>query len=320
MRISLRRLGVASTALLAVTAVAAPAAQAATSGSSSAARGSTATVTTRLDHVAVAGTDNGVWLASSPGKWQNMGGKVLEAPIIVLGNQGEYVMGVGGDHNVWIRKTSGGSWGPLGPAGTNCAGASAKVSVDTFAVACRGGDGALWVGRVKEPTDGSLPKVPGFVSKGGILRTGVSMFDWADYSVDAPTAEFGYAVVGADGTPWARTDSEGWWQDQDTQCGDTFVVSEFFEAGACKDGASQALKTVQYTLDNPEADPVKIIPSKIVGRPAVSVDPDGEARYFVIGTDGGIWFASRHTDDTYTGFSPWGGQGRYGVTVANLSS
>ncbi|HVM27317.1 MAG TPA: Ig-like domain-containing protein [Mycobacteriales bacterium] len=268
----------------------------------------------REDILAVIGSDAQVWARSSKASgWTPLGGALVDAPVVVAGYDESYVVGVGRDRNVWIRgfSTSAG-WRPLGPAGTNCAAPSAVVSGSTFAVVCRGGDGALWV--AKTAVSGTrIPAVTSWSSMGGGFRFGPSV---SDVSPNGFTADFLYSGVGNDGRIWSRTEDTGWTPLAAPRCGGISTASEFFEAVSCRNDATSALKTFAGYTSNDG----RVIPSAIVGRPAVAVDADGVARHYVLGTDSALYTARQAADGTTGGFSRISGAGAHGLSAVSVSS
>ncbi len=268
----------------------------------------------RLDLVAVVGTDNGLWVrrSDSPG-WSTLGGQLIDTPSIVVRGATTYYVVLGTDRNVWVR-TDTLNWQPLGPAGTDCKAPSAAISNGVLAVGCTGADSALWVGKVALPSTG-LPRLPGWKSYGGILKTGPSLSDASTGS----TALFGYTVLGADSRPWFRTDAKNWMMRSSALCGGVVASSGRAEALACKDNASASLKTFHAPSDtDPSMLEAKVVPGSIKGRPAVTADPDGVARYYVLGSDGTIWRATQQANGTLSAFSLWGGAGKHGIGAAGL--
>jgi hypothetical protein len=327
LRNSVRRLLVTSAAALAAAAVAAPSAHAATGTShhrhgtqgslTSKATSSPAAIPNRRDDmVAVVGGDNALWVRSTTTGFHSLGGILVDTPTIVRGNGVDYFLGLGADHNVWIR-TADLAWQPLGPKGTNCAGPSGLISVDTLAVACRGGDNGLWVAKVPVPTNGALPKLGGFANYAGKIKGGVAIADGADYSATTPVAYFYYLGVGSDSTPWYRGDADSWAPDDPAVCGGDFSTTEFGDIGVCRN-AGGTLQVVTYGAGAPV---VKTIPSGVLGRPAVSSDDDGVTRFYVLGTDGNIYLATSNSPDgTGATFTRWDGAGKYGVAATNYST
>lgn len=301
--------------LLALAAVAAAA-----TGVSPASAGTQATVTNRVDTVAVVGGDDALWVrATTEQGWRGLGGRLVDTPSIVRGKGVDYFVGLGADRNVYVR-TLARDWQPLGPKGTVCSGPSAVISISTLAVACRGGDGALWVGKAAVPAGGALPVVTSFSSRGGALQHGVSVADNADYAQPTPTAAFVYSGVGTNSSPYFRTDEQDWRQITLSQCGGTYSESQYGIAGACQLLGSEMTLTLQYSA--PEDQPTeRSIPGRMRGRPGVSSDPDFVTRYYVVGADGAVWSATRDANGTITsGFTRFGGSAKYGVAVANYSS
>ena len=281
----------------------------------SAPSGSVTPVAPVIDRVAVVGTDNGLWVRRSDSSaWGTLGGTLIDTPSIVVNGSTTYYVVLGSDRNVWVRTDAIG-WDRLGPVGTNCQGPSAAVSKGWLAVGCTGGDKALWVGKTALPASG-LPKLPGWGSMGGILKTGPSL---SDASTGTSGAAFGYTVLGADSRPWFRTDAVGWKMRSNALCGGVVASSQRAEALACKDDASASLKTF-HAPSQPGATLLapKIVNGSIQGRPAVTADSTGTARYYVLGSDGTIWRATQQPNGTLTPFSLWGGAGRHGLGAATL--
>lgn len=280
----------------------------------------------RRDVVAVVGTDQQLWVRYTDGGWSPLGGRLVETPTVVALPPASqqphdpplWFFGTGGDGNVWVRSLSKG-WQPFGPTGTRCSGISAARSLDTVAVGCRGGDGALYVAKVPA-VDGALPSVGGWGRRGGQLGGGVAVVD--DHtSYTGP--HFTYATVGTDHRPWYSSDSVGWAAMTENPgnrdlCGGVLSSSpDNYRAFACKDYYSAGLKTFHPASGRFG---YVIAPSQVTGRPGVSTDPDDVARYYVVGGDGTVWLCTQAPGGTTSGFGRFGGSALYGVAVASLTA
>lgn len=262
--------------------------------------------------LAVTGTDGQVWVrASDAGDWTPYGGRLVGAPTYVRGRDVDYLVGVGGDANVWIRTASTG-WRPLGPVGTRCGPASAAVSDRTLAVACRGSDGALWVASAITGA-GTVPSLGSWSSLGGDVPMGAAVTDTS--SAGRPAA-FTYVAVGRDARVWLRTDSTGWRLRSAETCSGPVSASTSAQVLGCRAGGSESLKT----FHTPSGHDGGRVPGRMVGVPAVTVDPDGVARYYVLGTDGSIWTAAQQSDGTLGSFSPFGGAGTGGLSGTSMTT
>ncbi|HVM26581.1 MAG TPA: choice-of-anchor D domain-containing protein, partial [Mycobacteriales bacterium] len=265
----------------------------------------------RVDIVTVTGTDGQLWVRDTDRLgWRPYGGRLVGAPAFAWGYYDDYFIGVGADENVWIRSWDQ-PWRPLGPRGTRCSGASAAVSHTTLAVACRGADGAVWVGKTTT-ADGRLPQLSRWQSYGGRTKHGVSV---ADVSEAEGVAAFVYLGVGLDDRPWYRTDSPGWAQLSRSACGDTLATSTYFNAVACRNLGDERLKT----FHGPSGTDGALVDGRVVGRPGVSVDPDGLTRYYVLGVDRSIWVATQQADGRLGPFRPFGGAGVGGISVHSVT-
>ncbi|HVM28591.1 MAG TPA: peptidoglycan DD-metalloendopeptidase family protein [Mycobacteriales bacterium] len=268
-------------------------------------------VTPRGDVVAVAGSDRQLWVRrTDAGGWTSLGGQQLDAPAVTTWGGTTYFVVLGADHNVWIRTMQRG-WARLGPVGTHCTAPSAVVSAGTLAVGCRGSDAGLWVGKVALPAGGALPVLPGWQGLGGVLKHGPSL---SDVSSASSTPQFAYTVLGTDDRPWVRRDGAGWTKRSTQACGGTVAASRRFQALACKDAASASLKTFHA----PSGKDGQLVPGRMTGRPAVTADADGVARYYVLGTDGSIWTARQNADGTLGTFTAWSGIGMHGIGATEL--
>jgi hypothetical protein len=260
--------------------------------------------------VAVTGTDDGLWVRwSDQPAWQPLGGHLTGAPTVVVtpGHDRAWFVGVGTDENVWIRSLTAG-WQALGPASTRCRGVGAAVSYQVLAVACRGADDALWVGRTVLPDDGGVPGLSRWRPLGGSLRHAPAV---AAQDEEAPS--FTYAVIGVDDRVWFRGDWEdtGWGRRHDHRCGPVGVSER--RSQACGELATGSLRAWHFRT-GPQG---RVTPGRVVGRPAVVEDAD-RVWFYVLGTDGGVWVASHGVDDD-TGFVAWGGAGRHGLSGWSFS-
>jgi hypothetical protein len=267
----------------------------------------------RTDLLAVTGTDGQAWTARTGGSgWTPRGGRLLGVPALASGLVDTYVIGLGTDHNVWIRGTAR-DWQPLGPPGTWCDGPSAVAEAGVLAVACRGADGALWVGKTPLPKqDTGLPRLTRWEGKGGALRGGVAV---SGNGGEDPV-EFLYSVVGTDGHPWVLADGYAWHRSNDLICGGDVGASAVAEFSACRDPKTQELWVWSIRGVTPSAYSGE---GRVLGRPGVSVDPDLVTRFFVLGTDGHVWMAQQQQEypGVVSSFFYVGGAGVGGVAVLN---
>ena len=264
----------------------------------------------RDDLLATVGTDRQVWTRSGTSPtWTPRGGVVLDAPAVVRGSADTYLVGLGADRNVWVRGLQT-SWQRLGPVGTHCTGPSAVGSGGQLAVACRGADGALYTGQVTLPTRvGAVPQLTAWVNRGGRLLHGAAVS-----AAGSGEASFVYSGVGTDSRPWSRTSTAGWSPLGSQQCGGPLAASEVSGVWACRDRATDALTSFRAT------GPTSVLGGRTTGRPGISVDPDGVARFAAIGADGRVWVVRQSADGTAGGFSPVGGDARHGVSMLNLTT
>jgi len=262
-----------------------------------------------VDVVATVGTDGRLWVRDSTDPaWAPLGGDLRATPSVVPAPDDVWFVGLGGDGNVWIRDSDPRrGWQRLGPVGTRCEGPSAVVSVDVLAVACRGGDGAVWAGRATVPADGSLPRIAAFRSLGGVVRHGAAVSDVSTGS----TAQFAYLAVGADGFPYTHTAS-GWKLFATVRCAGPVSTDEYFRRIACRapDGSLHATRPGWSTGYHP-------LGGQLTGQPGVSVTGGQTSAYYVLAPDGGLWRREREEPgpDQWRRF---GGTGRYGVAAASL--
>ncbi|HVM26484.1 MAG TPA: hypothetical protein VM433_02295, partial [Mycobacteriales bacterium] len=261
------------------------------------------------DLLTVVGTDGALWVKEGKANWRSMGGKLIEAPLFVEGYYDDYFLVVGTDRNVWIRTWNQG-WRPFGPRGTDCVGAGAEASWKRLAVACRGADNALW-GATVETRDAVVPGVTGWRSFGGRMKHGASIAD----ITDGAYPRHAYVVVGTDNKPWVKADGEGWQKISDGRCGGTVAVSTFLEAMACRNDASDALRIFHFESGTDG----RLLDSGIVGKPAVTVDPDGVTRYYVLGRDRSIWTATQRADGRVGAFTRTTGAGVHGLSAYSLT-
>jgi hypothetical protein len=268
-------------------------------------------VRSRTDFVAVTGTDGAAWArwAVDP-DWFPWGGQLVEAPAVVQGPAEFYLLGVGRDGNVWIRTDDAGWW-PFGHDGTRCSGASAAAVAGQLVVACRGGDDALWVTTAALPArdDAPLPAGRHWRSLGGALQHGVAVAAFRGEGETGFRAR--YTAVGEDDRPWSRTDAQDWQLLSDHRCGGTIATAAYFQALACRDLGSPALRVWHF----PSGTVGALLGGIVTGRPAVTVDATGVADYYALGTDRGVWAARQTADGAVDRFRPFGGEGRHGVAA-----
>lgn len=309
----LRRLVTAGAALVLTVSVAWPA-----HASATATPASTASATSGVDTVAVTGTDGGLWIrATDQNGWRNLGGQLTDVPAILKAPGVDYFFGVGTDGNVWVR-TLAARWAPYGPGGTRCDGVSAALSGSTIAVACRGTDGALWVDKAALPSGGALPTGGGFTSLGGALEHEPSVV--LDH-MDAPQGPplFVYFGVGLDDDVYSRSDDGGW-----TALGGPVGGPVGYGATQKESYAYQvkgAWQLFTWTTPAPFDQRAQVLPAVMLGKPAVTDAAGGSvAHFYVIGSDGAVWTASRDGSGApATPFTRFGGQALYGVAAVNYS-
>ena len=260
----------------------------------------------RRDVTAVTGTDNQLWLRFGDDRpWTPGGGRLVESPVVVAADGGGFVLGVGADHNVWYRSVLSPSWAPLGPEGTSCSGASAVVSAGVLAVVCRGSDGGAWVGRTTVGW-GTLSRLSGWSPLRGSVRYGVAV---SDVSSTGTGPRFLYSAVGTDDRPWQRGDSGGWTQLSSQRCGGDLGAEERGKAFACRDLATEALRT--FAADGTTT----TLGGRVTGRPAVTTRPQEATRFYALGLDRSVWYAERRLDGMSRPFTAFGGAGTGGVSA-----
>ncbi|HVM26580.1 MAG TPA: M20/M25/M40 family metallo-hydrolase [Mycobacteriales bacterium] len=262
----------------------------------------------RLDQLALTGLDRQLFHSNTtPGGWAPRGGQLIDAPALVRGAAESFVVGLGTDNNVWIRSEQR-SWARLGPTTTFCTGPSAVASGNTMTVACRGRDGALWMSQTPLPTvaGGPLPVLRGWSTLRGQLLHGAAV------SVGAGGQPV-YSGVGLDRSPWTRTQAGPWTRVNAGQCGAALGASEDVKVLACRDFSTGQLRTFSGGGS-------ALLGGRILGRPAVSVDADGETRFYVLGTDNGVYTSRVAANGANSGFSFYGGHGRGGLSVLNRTT
>ena len=260
----------------------------------------------RTDLVALTGLDEQLWVKAGTEGWQPMGGRLVDTPALVPLPDGDVLLiGVGGDRNLWARTLDSG-WRRFAPVGTSCTGPSGVVTDAGVVVGCRGSDGQLWVGTSPLHDLG----VRSWRPLGGQTAHGVNLFD-----VGQEAPQVGYLVVGGDGRPWYRTDASAWGPASEHRCGGAATTAYWGDATACRNSSDESLKTFHGASGVNGT----VIGGRMVGRPGVAVDPDGVARYYVLGGDRSVWVASQRADGSPVGFAPFGGAGLYGVAALSLT-
>lgn len=265
----------------------------------------------RLDLLAVTGLDDALWVRwTDETRWTSLGGVLTDAAVVVAGADELLFLGVGADRNVWVR-TETQSWKPLGPRGTDCSAPSAVVVDVDLVVACRGADGALWVGEAAIDRAG-LPAITGWSSRGGVLKHGPAVFH---YLPDEGPGIAVHVVVGGDDQLWERTDDDGWARASEKTCGAAPGVAEFGYALGCKDLTSARLRVF---YDGPSSG--GRVPSSIKGRPGVAVDEDGVTRFYALGADDRVWVTGQsEPGSALEPFRAVGGAGRHGVSAVSMT-
>lgn len=264
---------------------------------------------TPVDVLAVVGTNTQLYVKTTDQVgYDNLGGALIDAPGLAVGDQ-PYFVGIGTNNNVYVRTYDQG-WAPLGPKGTNCSGASVAIVGNAMAVACRGSNGRLYVGKAvaDATTSGRLPRITSFQNRGGQLLFGATV----GVNKDA----FYYDVIGTNRLVYEATDTSGLRPVAGSPtCNSSLAIDAVTGGGvACRaeDGAL-------LVLSNATGQFVKI-PGAIVGRPAVSVDDNGTSRYYALGTNRKIYTASQSPTGVITGFrNAPAGSGLFGLVSGSLT-
>jgi hypothetical protein len=253
------------------------------------------------DLIATVGSDNALWTSNTfDTKWVSQGGHLTSAPSVAYDGERLLYVGRGADANVWIRSNSVG-WRAFGPAGTNCDGPTIAVSGSAptmVAVACRGGDGAVWLAKTSADS-GGLPVFSGWQRIGGVVKHGVTV---SDVSPDGNKARFAFTATGGDNALWYAIDGGLPWSRLGGQCTAAAAESEFSDVSACRGGDGAV-----WTYDNSA---FSRLGGNVVGKPAVTVYSDDSRGAYAVGTDGRVW--------QWAGGQSWtslGGSARHGVAV-----
>ena len=262
-----------------------------------------------VDVLALVGTNTKLYVKTTDQVgYDNLGGSLIDAPGLAVGDQ-PYFVGIGANNNVYVRTYDQG-WAPLGPKGTNCSGASVAIAGNTMAVACRGSNGRLYVGKAvaDATTSGRLPRITSFQNRGGQLLFGATV----GVNKDA----FYYDVIGTNHLVYEATDTSGLrLVTGSPRCSSSLAIDVVTGGGvACRseDGALLVLSNA--------TDQFIKIPGAIVGRPAVSVDDDGTSRYYALGTNRKIYTASQSPTGVVTGFrNAPAGSGLFGLVSGSLT-
>jgi hypothetical protein len=257
-----------------------------------------------VDLVAVVGQDNALWVNDGSG-WESLGGYLIDTPAVTVGETQVYYLGLGTDRNVWIRTDDIG-WTRFGPTGTRCDGPSAVVSgfggpTPTLAVACRGGDGAVWSAHVPDQETG-VPTTSSWRYVGGGVKYGVNVSDVQPWVVDDPM--FAYTAVGTNDAVWIN--EGGTWYSEGGQCWGPASADEFLEYFGCR-GLDGSLWLKQSWREGASW---FAFGGKMQGKPAITVHADDSLHAYVLGGDGRVW--TRSDSGSWT---LYGGVGRYGVAV-----
>ena len=272
----------------------------------------TAATVERSDFVAVTGTNRRLYHADVPGDgFTDGGGRLLGAPAMARYGKEVYFVAVGTDRNVYVR-TSNITWRVLGPTGTDCSGVSIDIrrSTGAMAVACRGANGKLYVGRTTV-TPGQLPpRIQSFRSLGGAVLFGTL--------TGVTSSDFYFDVVGTDHLVYRWTSGTGFRRlSTSLRCYGPLGSDSFSNAGLACRARDGALTVVP---DDSNYSAFATIVGKVVGRPGVAVDEDGTARYYVLGTDDKIYVAGSSRDGTIRGFRRGpAGSGLYGLAAASTT-
>jgi hypothetical protein len=135
-----------------------------------------------------------------------LGGNLLGAPAVVMtgGGGSTLLIGVGGDHDLWVRSLSQ-AWRPLSSSPVYCLDNPAGVVLgSTLWVACEGGDRGLWVASTAVGSGLPLVSSGAWSGLGGVLAAGPAVDGVA--GSNAPT----FAVLGTDNQAYLRTLSLGY--------------------------------------------------------------------------------------------------------------
>ena len=261
-------------------------------------------VATGADGLAATAPDGALYSTPSMGTgFAFQGGRLKEAPAMAASAQTVYYVGVGLTGALHVRTDRLG-WRALGPAGMRCSGISAAVAGSTLAVACRGEDDRLRVGKAAL-VPGRLPVISRFADRGGALTYGTS--------TGVRAGAFTYTVVGTDHALYETGDTGRFRRlPGSLRCSGTPARDSFTSLGLACRASSGALQVLRDRTTGA----YDTLPGQLVGRPGLAVEPSGSARYYVLGTNGKIYVAtdtpgSRATGFRATGNSLW----RYGVSA-----
>jgi hypothetical protein len=287
------------------------------------------------NEVGVAGLDSALWrLQDAPPAtpFTSLGGNLTAAPAVVSvpdlsGTQPgtPIYIGTGTDHSLWVRSQAQ-SWRPLVSSPSFCIDNPAGVVVQSkpagsliFAVACQGGDHALWF--AEEPiSPGSLPD-PSLVfhSLGGHLVAGPAVAAISPLGALTVDDELTVFVVGLDGHIWTRTPNSPGWTSTVWSCIGHPAVSTVaiptptpaFEASVFACQGTNGDLWVAVNLGPPGGwGPAFDAGGHLVDGPGAAADPNGPIVY-VEGLDGTVW----RWDGTFLSL---GGHALHGVGAAAL--
>lgn len=150
--------------------------------------------------VAGIGTDHHLYARSTTGGWRNLGGRSFSAPAVIAWNNQAYYLTVATNRQLYVR-TEGSGWARLAAGSTTCTSLGATVTGSTLTVVCRGPRGALYRAATTLRSVG-LPRLSSWSGLGG------------QTSAPPAVATFGgattYFAVARGGVLYSRTAGTGW--------------------------------------------------------------------------------------------------------------
>jgi len=210
--------------------------------------------------------------------------------VVSLSDGSHLYIALGTDHQLWIRSDTL-VWQNLAPSiRLYCIdNPAATLSGSTLVVACQGGDHALYSMTAAIPPAG-LPVVTGFTPLGGLTLYGPA--------VAVVNGTLTYFVVGTDGRPWWRTESQGWSPLSAWCTGHLGLATSGATSYLACHGGDNALWV--STNSGSGWSGFSSLGGTLIDGPAVAGTSSGPV-YVVEGTDGAVW------QTTGSGWQPVGG-------------
>ena len=267
--------------------------------------------------LAVTGSDGQLWARQDAGPYTALGGRLIGAPTVVAvpGASGTVptplYLGIGTDHNVYVRTTSQ-PWQALSATPAYCldavgAAVTGTPGTLTLTVGCEGGDSALYYAQGPLPSTG-LPAVTTWTSLGGALSAGPA--------VVVIGGRVTFFVTGSNGTVWVRDTSGTGYVAMQYACNSRPAVAA---AGstlyfACQGGDGALWYAVNTGVGWPAATSAG---GHLVGGAGIAATTT-QALIYVEGTDSGVYQIAVTPPGAATPFVRDGGAVQNGAAAAGL--